>query len=206
MATLSKAGNELASMKPITISEIKNIAEYEKIRSEFRARIIEIKNRRRVSVGPKITFVFENRDTVLSQIQEMMRAERIVHDDKIQHEIDVYNQLLPGPNELSATMFIEITQNDQIKPELDKLLGLTRNDYVSIVVGEERIPARFEEGHEEDDKVSAVQYVRFQFSESGKKLFLSGTASVSVEITHPNYKEKTDIPKHILESLAADFE
>src|SRR5689334_3114647 len=102
-------------MEPITISEIKNIAEYERVRSEFRARIIEIKKHRRVAVGPMVTFVFENRDTVLSQIQEMMRAERIVHDDKIRHEIDVYNQLLPGPNELSATMFIEITQNDQIK-------------------------------------------------------------------------------------------
>src|SRR5437870_4731867 len=107
-------------MKPIGISDVMNIAEYEKIRPEFRSRIIELKNRRRISVGPKITFVFENRDTVLSQIQEMMRAERIVHEDKIQNEIDVYNQLLPGQNELSATMFIEITDSDQIKAELER--------------------------------------------------------------------------------------
>ena len=194
-------------MKPITISDIRNIAEYEKIRSDFRARIIEIKTHRRVSVGPKITFLFENRDTVLSQIQEMMRAERIVHDDKIQHEIDVYNQLLPGQNELSATMFIEITQNNQIKSELDRLLGLTRNDYVSIVIGEDcRVPAIFEAGHEEDDKVSAVQYVRFRFSDAAKDLFLSGTADVGIAITHPNYNVKTDIAKDVYESLATDFD
>jgi len=194
-------------MKPITIADIRNIAEYEKIRSEFRARIIEIKHHRRVSVGPKISLVFENRDTVLSQIQEMMRAERIVHDDKIQHEIDVYNQLLPGPNELSATMFIEITQNDQIKSELDRLLGLTRNDYLAIVVGDDaRIPARFEEGHEEDNKVSAVQYVRFRFSDSDKELFISGTVSIGIAITHPNYNVKVDLPKDVCESLATDFE
>src|SRR5258708_10748412 len=108
-------------MKPITISDIKNIAEYEKIRPEFRARIIEIKKYRRASVGPTITFVFDNRDTVLSQIQQMMRAERIVHDDRIQYEIDVYNQWLPGQNELSAPMFIGITYTYQIKTHLDRL-------------------------------------------------------------------------------------
>jgi len=194
-------------MKPINISDIKNIAEYEKIRADFRARIIEIKKRRRVSVGPKITFLFENRDTVLSQIQEMMRAERIVYDDKIQNEIDVYNQLLPGQNELSATMFIEITQNEQIKSELDKLLGLTRNDYVSITIGEDcRVSAIFEEGHEEDNKVSAVQYVRFRFSEAAKKLFLSGTSEVGIAINHPNYTVKIDIPKDVYQSLVTDFE
>ena len=193
-------------MKPITISDIKNIADYEKIRASFRARIIEIKKHRRVSVGPNITFVFENRETVLSQIQEMMRAERIVHDDKIQHEIDVYNQLLPGPNELSATMFIEITQNDQIKSELDRLLGLTRNDYVSITVGNESIPAIFEVGHEEDSRVSAVQYVRFRFSESAKQHFLSRTEAVGIAITHPNYNVRIDIPEDVCESLVKDFE
>jgi hypothetical protein len=193
-------------MKPITISDIKNIAEYEKARSDFRLRIIEIKKHRRVSVGPTITLLFENRDTILSQIQEMMRAERIVHDDKIQHEIDVYNQLLPGPNELSATMFIEITQNDQIKSELDRLLGLTRSDHVSIVIGDERVPAIFEEGHEQDDRVSAVQYVRFRFSDSEKNRFLSSPAEVGIAITHPNYNVKTDIPKDVYDSLVTDFQ
>jgi len=163
-------------MKPIIISDVMNIAEYEKVRPEFRSRIIELKKQRRISVGPKITFLFENRDTVLSQIQEMMRAERIVHEEKIQNEIDVYNQLLPDQNELSATMFIEITDKDQIKAELERLLGITKNDCVHMIIdGRHRILASFEKGHEEDDRVSAVQYVRFRFSDAEKNLFLSGT-------------------------------
>src|SRR5262249_27108610 len=150
--------------------------------------IIELKKHRRVSVGPKISFVFENRDTVLSQIQEMMRAERIVHDEKIQEEIDVYNQLLPGPNELSATMFIELTNTSSIKEELEELLGLTRNDCVSMQIGDHKLAAIFEEGHEEDDKLAAVQYVRFKFSEEAKELFLSNTAPAAIVINHPNYQ------------------
>ena len=193
-------------MKPITISEIKNIAEYEKIRAEYRARIIELKLHRRVSIGPKITFVFENRDTVLSQIQEMMRAERIVHDEKIKEEIDVYNQLLPGQNELSATMFIEITDSDQIRLDLEKLFGITRYNCVFFEVGEgHRVPAIFEEGHEEDDKLSAVQYVRFRFPEEAEELFVSGTAVVRLVIEHPNYQASIELPDDVRTSLRTDL-
>ncbi|HZS45540.1 MAG TPA: DUF3501 family protein [Blastocatellia bacterium] len=191
-------------MKPINISEVKNIAEYEKIRPEFRARIIELKNNRRISVGPKITFVFENRDTVLSQIQEMMRAERIVHEEKIQDEINVYNQLLPGSNELSATMFIEITTAGKIKEELEELLGITRSDCVAIQIGDQyRVPAIFEEGHEEDDKLAAVQYVRFKFSEEAKDAFLS--KSSRIVINHPNYQASAEILDNVRDNLRSDL-
>src|SRR5437868_11083303 len=124
----------------ITLSDIKNIAEYEKARIEHRKRVIEAKRHRRVSVGPVITFVFENRETVLFQIQEMVRTERLVHDHHIQHEIDTYNNLLPGPNELSATMLIDITDKDKIRPTLDSLVGMTDNS-VFLVIGEKEIEA-----------------------------------------------------------------
>src|SRR5689334_12238838 len=107
-------------MKKVEPSEILNIAEYEKARQEFRRRIIELKKKRRVAVGPCVTFVFENHDTVLSQIQEMMRAERLVQDDAIQHEIDTYNSLLPEQNELAATMFIELPDQSHIREEITK--------------------------------------------------------------------------------------
>jgi hypothetical protein len=83
------------------------------LREDRRRRVIALKERRRVEVGPYLSFVFENRETLLFQIQEMCRAERIIDDARIQEEIDVYSALLPGPGELSATLFIEIADKDQ---------------------------------------------------------------------------------------------
>src|SRR5450432_3242557 len=96
----------------IQLVDIKNIYEYEKGREEFRRSVIAAKRDRRISVGPSMSFVFENRTTVLFQIQEMVRIERIVNEDAVQHEIDTYNKLLPTDHELSATMLIEITDKE----------------------------------------------------------------------------------------------
>src|SRR5260370_15523108 len=115
-------------MKKIELADIQNILDYEKVREEAQNRIIALKKNRRVQVGDMISFVFENRDTVLFQIQEMVRAERIVDEEKIQDEIDVYNELIPGDGELSATMFIEIQDQARIRETLEKLLGITSRE------------------------------------------------------------------------------
>ena len=119
-------------MKRLETSEILNLVEYERVRETRRREIIELKKRRRVSVGRYLTFVFENRETVWFQVQEMVRAERIVDDAKIAEEVEVYNALLPVPGELAATMLIEITASAEIKPVLDKLLGIDTRDYVKL--------------------------------------------------------------------------
>jgi hypothetical protein len=93
-------------MKKLEPSDVKNIYEYEKEREEVRRRIIDLKRRRRVQVGEHLCFVFENRETALFQIQEMCRVERIVDEAKIREEVEVYNDLIPGENELSATLLI----------------------------------------------------------------------------------------------------
>jgi len=95
-------------MNKVVLEDIVGNAAYEKKREQSRQRIIEIKRRRRVSVGNQVTLLFENRDTVIFQIQEMMRAEKISDLDKIREEIDVYNELIPASGELSATLFLEI--------------------------------------------------------------------------------------------------
>src|SRR5438034_6533108 len=107
-------------MRLLETSEILNLVEYERVRETRRREIIELKKRRRVSVGRYLTFVFENRETVWFQVQEMVRAERIVDDAKIAEEVEVYNALLPVPGELAATMLMEITASAEIKPVLDK--------------------------------------------------------------------------------------
>src|SRR3979409_1503984 len=111
----------------LQLSDIKNIYEYEKNREDFRRSVIEAKKDRRIPVGPTMSFVFENRTTVLFQIQEMVRIERIIEEEAVQHEIDTYNKLLPTDHELSATMLIEITDKEKIRPTLDSLVGLNKD-------------------------------------------------------------------------------
>jgi len=122
-------------MNTLSLSEIKNLHEYELERPAFRARVIELKKRRRVPLGPLMTLVFENRDTVRFQIQEMVRIERIVQPDKVQEEIDVYNDLLPRPGEVSATLFIEVTDPAKIQSTLDGFVGLDEPGKLVLRVG-----------------------------------------------------------------------
>jgi len=192
-------------MKKVELSDIKNIYEYEKTRKDFQNRIIELKKHRRVSVGDRITLVFENRDTVIFQIQEMMRAERLVDDKAIQAEIDVYNDLIPDEGELSATLLVEIREKDKIKPYLDSLIGLDKG-FVFMRIGEQHsIPAIFEVGHSEDNRISAVQYVRFKLTPEQQEMLCSGKETIQITIDHPNYKHSAVVPDDVLQSLGEDL-
>ena len=193
-------------MKKVELAEILNIAEYEKARQDFRRRIIELKKKRRISVGPNVTFVFENRDTVLSQIQEMMRAERLVQDEAIQHEIDTYNQLLPEANELAATMFIELPDQSRIREEITKFHGVNTGEAIYLQFGEEKLPGDFASGQSDDHRISAVQYVRFRFSDKQRAAFVRGGGEVKLVIQHPNYQHSTSIAGEIRKELARDFD
>ena len=123
-------------MKPIDREEILPLAEYERIREPFRSRIIAEKKRRRIQIGPKATAVFENRETVLLQIQEMLRTERITRPQAVQHEIDTYNESVPGEDELSMTLMIEIVDKEEREAFLRDAVGF--EGHVWLVVGGER--------------------------------------------------------------------
>lgn len=189
----------------ITVDDILDIAHYEKQRPVYRARMIEAKKQRRVHVGPVMTFVFENRDTVLFQIQEMMRVERMVHDEQIQHEIDTYSRLLPSRDELSATLLIEITEKEKIRSTLDSLVGLT-DHCVYLVIGEKEIEAMFDEEQSEGGRISAVQYVRWKLEEQEIERLRFGQADVSLMIRHPNYHHFTRLTDEQREAIAKDLE
>jgi Protein of unknown function (DUF3501) len=188
----------------ITLSDILNIADYEKQRPEYRKRIIESKHHRRVQVGPCMTFVFENRATVLFQIQEMVRTERLVHEEQIQHEIDTYNRLLPSPNELSATLLIDITEAEKIRPMLDSLIGLPERS-VYLVIGEKEIEAIFDEEQSEEGRISAVQYIRWKLDEPEVERLRFGQAEVSILIRHPNYQHSTQLTDEQRRAIAKDL-
>ena len=192
-------------MKLLETSEILNLVEYEKVRDARRRRIVELKKARRIAVGRYLTFVFENRDTVWFQIQEMVRAERIVDDAKIAEEVEVYNALLPQPGELSATLMIEIEDAAQIKPVLDKLLGIDTRGYVTLTVGSRVIPGDFEAGHsdEERGKLSAVHFVRFALPPEARASF--ATSEVVLVVEHPNERARTVLSDGTKLSLLGDL-
>jgi Protein of unknown function (DUF3501) len=192
-------------MRLLRPSDILNLVEYEKVRDTRRRRVVELKKPRRVSVGRYLTFVFENRDTVWFQIQEMVRAERIVDDAKIAEEVEVYNSLLPQPGELAATLMIEIDDAAQIKPVLDKLLGIDTRDYVKMTVGPHVIVGDFEVGHsdEERGKLSAVHFVRFALPPAARELFRTG--EVALVVDHPNERARAVLGDATKQSLLDDL-
>jgi len=192
-------------VKLLEPSEILNLVEYEKVRDVRRRRIVELKKTRRVSVGRYLTFVFENRDTVWFQIQEMVRAERIVDDAKIAEEVEVYNGLLPHPGELSATLMIEIEEAAEINPVLDKLLGIDTRGYVKMTVGSRVVVGDFEAGHsdEERGKLSAVHFVRFALPPEARARFT--TSEVALVVEHPNEHARTVLSDEAKRSLLGDL-
>jgi len=189
-------------MEKIVLDDILGFAAYEKVRDEFRKDIIDKKKKRRITVGDRVSMVFENRDTVTFQIQEMVRAERIGDLDKIREEIDVYNELIPGRDELSATLFLEIEDQSHLREDLLKFLGI--DEAVCLKVGGCTVQGRFEEGRSKEDKISAVQYVRFPFDARARAAFLAGE-SAELVIDHPNYQARTVLTAESQKSLAEDL-
>ena len=191
-------------MNQVTLDDVKLPEEYEPLREAMRQRVIEMKKRRRLAVGDSVTFVFENRDTVLFQIQEMVRAEKITSPEAIQDEIDVYNKSIPASRELSATMFIELTEKESMRADLDRLVGV--NEKVALRIGDEHvIPGVFEPGWSREDRVAAVQYVKFPLTAEQAAAFRAGSAPAVVEIDHPNYRARTEMPDDVRRELAADL-
>ena len=192
-------------MKPLELSEILNLVEYERVRDARRRLIVELKKARRVAVGPYLTFVFENRETVWFQIQEMVRAERIVDEAKIAEEVEVYNALLPKPGELAATLMIEIEEAAQIKPVLDRLLGIDTRGYVRMTIDGRPITGTFEAGHsdEERGKLSAVHFVRFALPPDGRARF--ATSEVALVVEHPNERARAVLSDEMQKSLLEDL-
>ncbi len=194
-------------MKTLEASDLVDIERYEACREDFRQRLIAYKRDRRIAIGERVTLVFENRETIRFQIQEMIRIERIRSAEAIQQELDVYNELVPGPHQLSATLFVEITDLEEIRPELDRLIGI--DEHVSIQLGagdnRQRIPAQFDAKQMEADRISAVQYVRFGFARAQIEALADRNVPAHLCIDHPNYAREVEIPEILRENLLLDL-
>lgn len=192
-------------MKVIAPEDVIPYEAYEKQREEFRSRIIALKQRRRISIGPLVTMIFENRSTLQFQIQEMIRVERIFDPGKIQDELNVYNAILPAPGELSATLLIEITEEAMMKHWLDQFMGLDHGEKVAIVAGGERVFGEFEGGHSHDTKISAVHFVRFRPTTSMQSAIADLRQPVMLTVDHGEYQAQTAVPGSMREEWLSDL-
>ena len=192
-------------MKSLAADTLMNIIEYEKVRHTYRQDIIAYKKHRRISLGPNVMLTFENEKTLTFQIQEIMRAERLVHDEQIQEEVDVYNTIMPPENGLSATLFIEVVEEAKIRPVLNKFIGLTDRQSLYLDINGEKIYAEFEQGREEENKISSVHYVQFQFSSEQKNNFTDSESKTKLGIDYKDYKYTVPVPDGLQRSLCDDL-
>ncbi len=199
--------NALTNTK-LQLSDILDLRAYERARDAERARIIDLKARRRVHVGTVISLVFENRDTMMFQVHEMARAEKIVTDAALQAELDIYNPLIPDRGQLSATLFIECTDDDQLRYWLPRLVGIETSIELHLGEGAEItvIPSVPEADHAaqltREEITAAVHYVGFVVGVEHAEALRTGPARLV--ITHPNYLEETELGAATRAELAAD--
>jgi hypothetical protein len=192
-------------VKPLTSAEVLSIADYERIRSRLRPVLINEKNRRRLALGEHLTFLFENGSTLWYQIHEILRTEKIAEKSAVEHEVETYNSLLPGAQEISATLLIEYADPAERDAALRKLIGLER--HLWLVIGGQRHAARFDEGQISPDQISAVQFIRFPAGkiEPQEFLDLANAGKVALELDHPKLQERAPIKGALAAALAEDL-
>ena len=151
-------------------------------------------------VASVLTFLFENADTIRYQVQEMMRAERIVKEDAIRHELSTYNELLGGPGELGCTLLIEIPDPEERQQRLSAWLELPWHVYVRVAghegQGDEKVYARFDERQIGEEKLSSVHYLKFD---------TGGRVPVALGVDLAGLEGETPLEPEQREALAADL-
>ena len=150
--------------------------------------------------------LFRSRDTMWYQIQEMLRAERVISEEGVVDELRAYNPLIPEAGQLCATVFIELTSESAMREWLTKLVGIEKSFRILLGNGREVSPVT-DEQHEEaltrDDVTAAVHYIRFEFGPDDLAAFREGP--VTLVCTHPNYREAMELADFTVEELARDL-
>ena len=198
---------EPATSRKLTLDDIADVRAYERERESFRAEVIETKRRRRVSFGTVLTLMFENRSTMRYQIQEMARVEKLVTDAEIQDELDIYNAMVPEPGQLCATLFLELTSDEQMRVWLPKLVGI-EHVVVFVLPNGDRVRSTVDEQHAagltRTEVTAAVHYLRWEFTPEQVESFASG--AVRIEIDHPEYLEVVELLDSTREELLGDLQ
>jgi hypothetical protein len=190
-------------VRKLTVDDILDGRAYERERSELRTAIIALKRRRRVALGELVTVVFENTETMRWQVMEMARAERMLLDDQIAHEVATYNELVPDDGELSATLFLELRSDAELREWLPKLIGIDR--CVALVLADGTTIAGEpldEERLTRDDVTAAVHFLRFRLGSAAANIAQS---PVKLVVTHPEYSAETVLSEEQHAELVSDL-
>jgi hypothetical protein len=188
-------------------TDLMSLEAYSAARKDFRAKVLEHKRNRIVAVGPNATWCFEDQLTIQYQVQEMLRVERIFEAEAIQEELDAYNPLIPDGTNWKVTFLIEFPEAEERRVRLAKLRGVEDRCWVEVA-GAERVWAIADEDleRENDEKTSAVHFLRFELTAAMVKQVRSG-AAIAIGIDHENYgHEIRPLPRNVRDSLAKDLE
>ena len=191
--------------KEIQKNDIMSLDNYTKQRKELRKNIVEFKKNRRISLGPYATFYFENYETMLAQVHEMLYIEK-GGDDQLNDELTAYNPLIPNGKELIATLMFEIDNPVSRAAFLGKVGGIEEKVYMKID-GEliKAVPEKDVDRTSADGKASSVQFIHFKFNDDQIKKFKSNVSQIELGIDHNEYFHSTKLNKASIGSLASDF-
>ena len=191
--------------KEIQKQDILPLDIYTKQRREIRKNIVQFKKNRRISLGPYATFYFENYETMLAQVQEMLYIEK-GGDEQLNDELIAYNPLIPKGEELVATLMFEIDNPVSRATFLGKVGGIEENVFMKMdgdivkAVPEEDVDRTSANG-----KASSVQFIHFRFNDEQIKKFKSNSFEIELGINHKEYSHSTKLPNLTIQSLSADF-
>ena len=192
--------------RKLTLANIADVRAYERERATFRSEVLEVKRRRRLSIGTVLSLMFENRTTMRYQIQEMARVEKLVTDDEIQIELDIYNAMIPEAGQLCATLFLELTSDELLRLWLPKLVGIETSILVVLPNGD-KVRSIVDEQHAagltRTEVTAAVHYLRWEFTSAQVASFASG--EVRIEIDHPDYLEVIQLLDSTRNELLTDL-
>ena len=182
-------------MRKVQREEILDYVTYNERRDRIRESVLKVKSSRRVHLGCYLTFLFENTETICYQIQEMMRAERIVKEESILYEIRTYNELLGGNGELGCVLLIEVDEPEERNRKLRIWLGLQERIYLTLDSGE-RVYAEWDRRQVDDTKLSSVQYLKFK---------TMGRIPNTIGVDHPKMKKESPLTPDQIEALTCDL-
>ena len=194
-------------MQKLARRDLMTLEQYSIERARLRSEVIAHKQLRNVQVGPSMTWCFEDRTTIRYQVLEMLRAERIFESDGIQDELDAYNPLIPSGSNWKVTLLLEFPDAEERRRALSTLIGVEDRCWVRVSEMERVFAIADEDlNRENDDKTSAVHFLRFELSPSMVQAMKTG-ASLSIGVDHDNYRHSlSPLPIAVRDTLSLDLD
>jgi hypothetical protein len=194
-------------MQPLTLDDLLPLEEYAVRRSEFLDSLHRYLDRyRKVRLGPRVTLLFENRQTLWFRIQEVLRITRLSEPERVQQELDLYNRLLPGRGHLQGALVIDIAEDARFAEELAFWQTL-QGDSLALCVADRRMPSHLVTCRPEDRAIGAAHWVQFAFDAAGRSALADFAHPAFFEISHASYRhESPALGEDVRQSLLEDLE